>query len=118
REHVRARRRALGLAGEGFVPRAYAPAADAQVDWGEADVDLAGHVFVGHGVMFVNDRHPRATAADGSPQGPDDGTLDRVIVDDRASIGSGAVVVGVPARLVRATRDDAALVGLDTEGVG
>jgi transposase len=42
RRHVRARRRALGLAGEGFVPQAYVPAADAQVDWGEAHVVLAG----------------------------------------------------------------------------
>lgn len=42
RDHVRARRRALGLGGEGFVPQAYAPAADAQVDWGEAEVVVAG----------------------------------------------------------------------------
>ncbi len=42
RDHVRARRRALGLSGEGFVPQAYVPAADAQVDWGEARVLLAG----------------------------------------------------------------------------
>ena len=42
RRHVRARRRALGLAGEGFVPQAYAPAADAQVDFGEAEVIVAG----------------------------------------------------------------------------
>ena len=42
RRHVRARRRALGLSGEGFVPQAYVPAADAQVDWGEAEVVLAG----------------------------------------------------------------------------
>ncbi len=42
REHVRARRRALGLSAEGFVPQAYLPALDAQVDWGEAEVVLAG----------------------------------------------------------------------------
>ncbi len=44
RRHVRARRRALGLAGEGFVPQSYAPAVDAQVDWGEADVVMAGQL--------------------------------------------------------------------------
>lgn len=42
RRHVRGRRRALGISGEGFVPQTYAPAADAQVDWGEAQVVLAG----------------------------------------------------------------------------
>ena len=42
REHVRARRRALGQSGVGFVPQAYCPALDAQVDWGEAEVVLAG----------------------------------------------------------------------------
>ncbi len=31
-------------------------------------VVIEDEVFVGHGVMFINDRHPRATAADGSLQ--------------------------------------------------
>jgi transposase len=43
REHVRKRRRELGLAvGEVFVPQVHAPGRTAEVDWGEADVDLAG----------------------------------------------------------------------------
>ena len=43
RDHVRKRRRALGLTvGEVFVPQVHAPARTAEVDWGEAEVELAG----------------------------------------------------------------------------
>lgn len=43
RDHVRKRRRALGLAdGDVFVPQVHAPGSTAEVDWGEADVTLAG----------------------------------------------------------------------------
>ena len=51
RDHVRKRRRELGHApGDVFVPQVNAPAVTAEVDWGQADVDLAGarvtvHVF-------------------------------------------------------------------------
>ena len=52
RQHVRKRRRELGLAvGQVFVPQVHAPARTAEVDWGQAEVELAGsrtvvHVFV------------------------------------------------------------------------
>ena len=43
RDHVRKRRRELGLSvGEVFVPQVHAPGRTAEVDWGEAEVDLAG----------------------------------------------------------------------------
>jgi transposase len=43
RDHVRKRRRELGLTvGEVFVPQVHVPARTAEVDWGEAEVDLAG----------------------------------------------------------------------------
>ena len=43
RDHVRKRRRELGMAvGEVFVPQVHAPARTAEVDWGEAVVELAG----------------------------------------------------------------------------
>lgn len=51
-------------------------------------------VFVGHGVVFINDKTPRATAPDGSLQEDDDWTLLETVVEDGASIGSGAVVLG------------------------
>jgi transposase len=43
RQHVHKRRRELGLTvGQVFVPKVHAPGRTAEVDWGEADVDLAG----------------------------------------------------------------------------
>ena len=50
-------------------------------------------VFVGHGVMFINDREPRATTQDGALQTDDDWTLVPTRVCKRASIGSGAVIM-------------------------
>jgi UDP-2-acetamido-3-amino-2,3-dideoxy-glucuronate N-acetyltransferase len=56
-------------------------------------VELGEGVFVGHGVMFTNDRYPGAVTADGALQGDGDWTLERTIVRRQASIGSGAVVL-------------------------
>ncbi len=42
REHVRKRKREMGLAlGQVFVPQAHTPARTAEVDWGQAEVRLA-----------------------------------------------------------------------------
>ena len=57
-------------------------------------VTIEDEVFVGHGVIFVNDKSPRATTEDGALQNADDWTLLRTVVGRRASIGSGAVVLG------------------------
>ena len=89
-------------------------------------VTIDDEVFVGHGVMFINDRYPRATAAGGLQteadwqvvptrvkRGASIGSgaviLCGVTIGERAMIGAGAVVtrdvaagavvVGVPARL-------------------
>src|SRR5512146_1625540 len=35
-------------------------------------VTIEDNCFIGHGVMFINDRYPRATTTDGRPQTPDD----------------------------------------------
>lgn len=56
-------------------------------------VTIEDEVFVGHGVVFINDRRPRATRADGSPKGGDDWLMERTTIRRRASIGSGAVVM-------------------------
>ena len=92
-------------------------------------VTIEDSVFIGHGVMFINDKYPRATSADGSPQTEADWQCISTLVKKGASIGSnatilcgvtigegaivgagsvvthdvpaGAVVAGVPARLLR-----------------
>ena len=89
-------------------------------------------VFIGHGVMFTNDRLPRATNPDGSPMTEEDWKLEFTRVKRRASIGSNvtilpgvtigesaligagavvtknvpdfAIVAGVPAKIVGDTR--------------
>jgi acetyltransferase-like isoleucine patch superfamily enzyme len=57
-------------------------------------VELGDEVFVGHGVVFVNDNYPRATTELGELQSADDWELQRTVVERGASIGSGAVVLG------------------------
>jgi len=56
-------------------------------------VEIDDEVFVGHGVMFTNDRFPRATNVDGSLKGGPDWTCLPTRVGKRASIGSGAVIL-------------------------
>jgi acetyltransferase-like isoleucine patch superfamily enzyme len=56
-------------------------------------VTIGDRVFVGHGVTFVNDKHPRATNPDGSLQGAADWTQISTWVEDDASIGSGATIL-------------------------
>ena len=57
-------------------------------------VEIEDEVFVGHGVMFINDRRPRATTESGELQTEDDWTMEYTLVERRASIGSGAVILG------------------------
>lgn len=92
-------------------------------------VTVEDNVFIGHGVIFINDKYPRATAIDGSPQTEEDWECIPTFIRKGASIGSnatilcgvtvgenaivgagsvvtrdvpeGGVVAGVPARLLR-----------------
>ena len=57
-------------------------------------IEIGDRVFVGHGVTFVNDKVPRATAAEGGLQTVEDWELQRTVVEEGASIGSGATVLG------------------------
>jgi acetyltransferase-like isoleucine patch superfamily enzyme len=56
-------------------------------------VVIEDNVFVGHGVMFINDTYPRATAADGSLQTEADWKVEQTIIRKGASIGSGATIL-------------------------
>jgi acetyltransferase-like isoleucine patch superfamily enzyme len=90
-------------------------------------------VFVGHGVMFINDVYPRAVTVEGKLQTEEDWEVVRTRVKSRASIGSNAtilagisigegalvgagavvthdvpdyaIVVGVPAKIIGDSRD-------------
>jgi len=57
-------------------------------------VTIEDEVFVGHGVMFINDKRPRATTNEGELQTESDWSLLPVVVCRGASIGSGAVILG------------------------
>jgi acetyltransferase-like isoleucine patch superfamily enzyme len=57
-------------------------------------VAIGDEVFVGHGVVFINDLHPRAAADSGRLLAEEDWELVRTVVGDRASSGSGAVILG------------------------
>jgi acetyltransferase-like isoleucine patch superfamily enzyme len=56
-------------------------------------VEIEDGVFVGHGVMFTNDRLPRATNEDGSLQGAADWVCEPTRVGRGASIGSNATIL-------------------------
>jgi acetyltransferase-like isoleucine patch superfamily enzyme len=56
-------------------------------------VELGDGIFVGHGVVFTNDRYPRAVTDQGALQGKGDWTLEQTRVRSRVSIGSGAIIL-------------------------
>jgi UDP-2-acetamido-3-amino-2,3-dideoxy-glucuronate N-acetyltransferase len=56
-------------------------------------VTIEDEVFIGHGVVFINDRYPRATNSNGSAQTEQDWELETTVVRRGASIGSGAVIM-------------------------
>ncbi len=56
-------------------------------------VTVEDNVFIGHGVMFTNDKYPRATNPDGSPQSEADWSVIPIIIKKGASIGSNATIL-------------------------
>jgi len=57
-------------------------------------VTLEDGVFVGHGVMFVNDLYPRAVTATGDLKGRDDWSLVTTTIGAGVGIGSNATILG------------------------
>lgn len=57
-------------------------------------VTIEDECFIGHGVMFVNDKLPRATRADGGLATEADWELLTIRVGRRATIGTGAIIMG------------------------
>jgi acetyltransferase-like isoleucine patch superfamily enzyme len=56
-------------------------------------VSIEDNVFIGHGVTFVNDAYPRATAPDGQLQTEKDWRVEPTHIRKGASIGSGATIL-------------------------
>jgi acetyltransferase-like isoleucine patch superfamily enzyme len=56
-------------------------------------VEVEDQVFIGHGVVFINDPYPRAVNADGELQTEKDWTAVRTVVRRGASIGSGSTIL-------------------------
>lgn len=79
-------------------------------------VTLEDEVFIGHGVMFVNDKHPGATNPDGTLQRADDWRMLETVVERGASLGSGAVVLGGVRIGARAVVGAGAVVTRDVAG--
>jgi UDP-2-acetamido-3-amino-2,3-dideoxy-glucuronate N-acetyltransferase len=68
-------------------------------------VTIEDNVFIGHGVMFINDSYPRAANADGSLQTESDWKVEATRICKGASVGSGATI------LCNVTVGEGALVG-------
>jgi UDP-2-acetamido-3-amino-2,3-dideoxy-glucuronate N-acetyltransferase len=56
-------------------------------------VTIEDNVFIGHGVTFINDSYPRATNADGELQTERDWKVERTVVKQGASVGSGSTIL-------------------------
>src|SRR5215471_3883891 len=56
-------------------------------------VEIGDEVFVGHSVVFINDKYPRATTESGALQTDADWKVVPTIVKSRASIGSNATIL-------------------------
>jgi acetyltransferase-like isoleucine patch superfamily enzyme len=56
-------------------------------------VVIEDDVFVGHNVSFINDKYPRATNTGGKPQSESDWQVVPTFVKRGASIGSGATIL-------------------------
>lgn len=56
-------------------------------------VTIEDEVFIGHGVMFINDRFPKAANLDGTPKTEADWKVEPTVVKKGAAIGSNATIV-------------------------
>lgn len=67
RDYVRARRRAIGMPGEAYVPQIHHPGAEAEVDWGEATV-IMRRVPIQVGLFYLRACHSGASFVGAFPR--------------------------------------------------
>jgi len=56
-------------------------------------VKIEDNVFIGHGVMFINDKYPRATTKNGNQQTESDWKVEKTLIKKGASIGTNSVIL-------------------------
>ena len=56
-------------------------------------VTIEDNVFIGHGVMFINDKYPRSTTEEGGLQTEEDWVCIPTVIKKGASIGSNATIL-------------------------
>ena len=56
-------------------------------------VKIEDNVFIGHNVTFINDRNPKSTNNKGELKKDDDWILEKTLIEEGASIGSGSVIM-------------------------
>jgi acetyltransferase-like isoleucine patch superfamily enzyme len=56
-------------------------------------VTIEDNVFVGHSVAFINDTYPRSTTSGGQLQTEADWKVEKTLVKEGASIGSGSTIL-------------------------
>ncbi|MBM4344644.1 MAG: N-acetyltransferase [Deltaproteobacteria bacterium] len=56
-------------------------------------VHIGDGCFIGHGVVFTNDKYPKAVNAKGELAGPEDWTMLETHIGNRVAVGSGAVIL-------------------------
>ena len=56
-------------------------------------VSIGDNCFIGHGVVFINDRHPKATNKNGELASENDWKLEETVLGNNVSIGSSATIM-------------------------
>jgi acetyltransferase-like isoleucine patch superfamily enzyme len=56
-------------------------------------VTIEDNVFIGHSVTFINDSYPRSTTSEGELQTEKDWHVERTLIKNGASIGSGSTIL-------------------------
>jgi acetyltransferase-like isoleucine patch superfamily enzyme len=57
-------------------------------------VHIGDGCFIGHGVIFINDKYPKAVNPDGSMQTDQDWKVLETYIEDNVSVGSGSIIMG------------------------